>query len=100
MGQAVDYLVQLGHRSIVHVDAGSGPMASPRRHGYRSAMTRHGLANQIRVVSGDFAEDGGVRAARELLAGAVLPTGAIAANGRSAIGILDTMVRARDAGAR
>lgn len=94
IGQAVDHLVQLGHRSIVHVDGGSGPMADPRRRGYRSAMQRHGLAGRIKVVSGDYTEDGGVRAARQLLAGGGLPTALIAANDRSAIGVMDTMVRA------
>ncbi len=64
IGQAVDHLVRLGHRSIAHVDGGSGPVATPRRRGYRAAMIRHGLADQIRVVSGDYTEDGGVRAAR------------------------------------
>jgi len=92
IGRAVDHLVGLGHRSIVHVDGGTGPVAEPRRRGYRAAMRRHGLPD--RVVPGDYTEDGGTRAAHALLAAGDLPTAAVAANDRSAIGILDAVVRA------
>jgi LacI family transcriptional regulator len=94
IGRAVDHLVELGHRRIVHVDGGTGPVAAPRRNGYRAAMRRHGLADLIRVVPGSYTEEGGVAAATGLLAEPSLPTAIVAANDRSAIGIIDALVRA------
>lgn len=94
VGLAVDHLVELGHREIVHLDAGVGTVASDRRRGYRQAMRRHGLAGQLRIITGDCTEEAGARAAQALLEGQDLPTAVVAANDRSAIGLLDTLVRA------
>jgi DNA-binding LacI/PurR family transcriptional regulator len=92
--QAVDHLVGLGHQAITHVDGGEMPGADDRRRGYRAAMRRHGLAGNIRVLSGDYTEEGGARAARDLLTGGRLPTAVIAGNDRSAHGVLGTFLRA------
>jgi DNA-binding LacI/PurR family transcriptional regulator len=92
--QAVDHLVGLGHQAITHVDGGEMPGADERRRGYRAAMRRHGLAGNIRVLSGDYTEEGGARAARDLLTGGRLPTAVIAGNDRSAHGVLGTFLRA------
>jgi DNA-binding LacI/PurR family transcriptional regulator len=89
----VDHLVGLGHRAIVHVDGGTGVIASDRRDGYREAMHRNGLDQHIRVVPGGFTEDAGADAARLLLADDRLPTAIVAANDRAAIGALDTLAR-------
>ena len=51
--QAVDHLVDLGHRDIVHIDGGTLPGATERRRGYRTAMRRHGLDEHIRIMPGD-----------------------------------------------
>jgi len=88
---AVDHLVGLGHRDVVHLDGGQGTIAADRRRGYRAAMRRHSL--EPRCVPGDFTEEGGARAARGLLAGDRLPTAVVAANDRLAIGLLDGLVR-------
>lgn len=56
VGQIVDHLVGLGHRSIAYVDGGKGVIATDRRRGYRTAMRRHGLDEQIRVLHGDHTE--------------------------------------------
>jgi len=91
---AVDHLVELGHRRIVHVDGGSLPGAAQRRTGYRAAMRKHGLQDQIRVIPGDYTEESGAAAARALLAERRLPTAMVAGNDRCAHGILDTFIRA------
>jgi DNA-binding LacI/PurR family transcriptional regulator len=92
--QAVDHLVALGHRRIVHVDGGRKAGAAERRSGYRSAMRRHRLADQIRVIRGDHTEAAGGRAARTLLRENDLPTAILASNDRCAMGILDAFGRA------
>lgn len=91
--QAVDHLVGLGHRDIAHVDGGTMPGATERRRGYRTAMRRHGLDNHIRILRGDYTEESGATAARELL-GDHLPTAVFAGNDRCAHGLLDTLSRA------
>ena len=91
--QAVDHLVGLGHRTIAFIHGGANPGATDRQAGYRAAMTGHGLAREIRVVPGGYTEDDGAKAAQRLLADG-LPTAVIASNDLSAIGLLDSMLRA------
>jgi DNA-binding LacI/PurR family transcriptional regulator len=91
---AVDHLVGLGHRRIVHIDGGDLPAAAGRRSGYRQAMLRHGLVDQIRIIPGDYTEESGAAAARQLLDEGSLPTAIFAANDRCAHGVLDTLTRA------
>ncbi|MGB3442918.1 MAG: LacI family DNA-binding transcriptional regulator [Actinophytocola sp.] len=86
---AVDHLVALGHRDIVHIDGGTGSQAAPRRTGYRLAMTRHGLAP--RVVRGEFTEAAGAAAIRELRRPF---TAVIAANDLNAVGVLSALAEA------
>ncbi|HEY6797221.1 MAG TPA: LacI family DNA-binding transcriptional regulator [Kineosporiaceae bacterium] len=90
VGQAVDHLVGLGHRSIAHVDGGALPAAEDRRDGYRSAVRRHGLDPW--PVAGGQSEEDGARAARELLAQG-LPTAVVCFNDRCAVGLLDVLIR-------
>ncbi len=92
--QAVDHLVELGHRAIVHIDMGVHPGAAERRHGYRTAMRRHGLAEHLRVLPGDKTEASGARAARAMLDAGELPTAIFAGNDRCAVGVLDMLRRA------
>jgi DNA-binding LacI/PurR family transcriptional regulator len=92
--QAVDHLVDLGHRAILHIDLGRHPGAVERRRGYRAAMRRHGLAAQVRVLPGDNTEASGARVTRELLDAGELPTAIFAGNDRCAVGVLDMLRRA------
>jgi DNA-binding LacI/PurR family transcriptional regulator len=90
--RAVDHLVDLGHRRIAHIDGGRAPGAPERRRGYRDAMTRHGLADEIVVVTGGPTEDDGAAAARTLLQSAA-PTGVIVFNDAGATGVLEVLRR-------
>lgn len=92
--QAVEHLVALGHRRIVHVDGGRAPGAAERRVGYKTAMRRAGLAEQIWVVGGGLTEDAGADAARRILREAPRTTAVAVFNDRCAIGLLDTIRRA------
>jgi DNA-binding LacI/PurR family transcriptional regulator len=90
---AVDHLVSLGHRRIVHVDGGRGAGATARRQGYLDAMRHHGLAAQARVVRGDYTEDGGAAGVDGLLANGRRPSAVFVANDLAAIGALHALER-------
>ena len=96
--QAMDHLVELGHRRIVHIDGGRGPGSAERRRAYRAAMRRHGLQAQARVIPGEHTEESGVETGRLLLAerdsGRPLPTAVLAGNDRCAMGLLMALTRA------
>jgi DNA-binding LacI/PurR family transcriptional regulator len=94
MGLAVDHLVELGHRRIVHVDGGGEPGAGDRRRGYSDAMQRHNLDDEIRVFAGEHNEDAGMAAGQALLAEDHLPTAVLAGNDRCAMGLMHTLRRA------
>jgi DNA-binding LacI/PurR family transcriptional regulator len=91
---AVDHLVSLGHRAIVHVDGGKQPGGVYRSRGYRQAMRRHELRDEIRILPGDHTEESGAAAARELMKDQQLPTAIFASNDRCAYGLMVTLVRA------
>ncbi|GAA4861146.1 LacI family DNA-binding transcriptional regulator [Saccharopolyspora cebuensis] len=90
---AVDHLVELGHREIVHVDGGELPGAAERRQAYLREMRARGLGAHLRVLPGDYTEESGARAARTLLAEPTLPTAVVAGNDLCACGLLETLVR-------
>jgi DNA-binding LacI/PurR family transcriptional regulator len=91
--QAIDHLVDLGHRSIVHVDGGRAAGSAQRRAAFRKAMRRHGLAAEAIVVPGDHTEEAGARAARSILDTPLPATAVFASNDRCAVGVLDTLIR-------
>ncbi|MER2134688.1 MAG: LacI family DNA-binding transcriptional regulator [Arthrobacter sp.] len=90
---AVEHLVELGHREIVHVDGGGAVSAQERSTAYREAMTARGLARHIRVLRGGAGEEDGLRAAAELMGG-TLPDAVVVFNDRSALGVLEALRRA------
>lgn len=91
VGQAVDHLVALGHRHLVHVDGGSAPGAADRRLGFSKAVHRHGLDPQ--VVPGGPTEAEGFEATDALLTTHPDTTAIVAFNDRCAAGVLDLLVR-------
>jgi DNA-binding LacI/PurR family transcriptional regulator len=96
--QAMDYLVELGHRRIAHIDGGRGPGSAERRRSYRAAMRRHGLEAELRVIPGEHTEESGIETGRLFLAerdqGRPLPTAVLAGNDRCAMGLLMALGRA------
>ena len=92
---AVEHLVSLGHRRIVHVTGGDNDVANLRRRGYEEAMREHGLGAQVRCVPGDFTDAGGYRGAADALATGDRPTALFVANDIAAVGAL---AAAKDAG--
>jgi DNA-binding LacI/PurR family transcriptional regulator len=86
---AVAYLVELGHRRIVHIDGGRNPGSRPRRQGYERAMVTARL-----VVPGDFSESSGAEAAGKLLKLAKLPTAVLTSNDMAAAGAMDRLAEA------
>jgi DNA-binding LacI/PurR family transcriptional regulator len=91
---ALDHLIALGHRRIAFVDGGRGVIAATRRRGYRDAMRRAGLADQITIIPGDHTEEGGSRAGRLVAGLGDRPSAVVASNDRGAVGVLDALVRA------
>lgn len=91
---AVDYLFELGHRTIHHVDGGTDPGSADRRRAYRAAMRSHGISALSHVISGAHDETAGADAARVMLTGDDLPTAVLAGNDRCALGLLDVFTRA------
>lgn len=89
--QAVEHLVRLGHRRIVHVEGGRAPGAAERRRGFRDAMEGYGL--EPLMVPGGLTEQDGAAATRTVLDRPVerRPTALIAFNDRCATGVLDVL---------
>ncbi len=86
---AMEYLLQLGHRRIAFVtgrpEIGSG---GRRLEGYRDALAGAGIhVNDAYVAQGDFTTETGYKCALELLGMESPPTAIFAANDQSAIGV-------------
>jgi len=93
----VEHLLGLGHRRIGLIrGAERNHDARERTRGYVDAMREAGMViDPSHIVTGDFTESGGHRAARELLAVSERPTAVFASNDSMAIGALSA---AEDAG--
>lgn len=84
---AVEHLVNLGHRDIVHLAAPATDGYLDRRMGYREEMIRAGLRPE--VIDGEYARESAVRKAGALLDRAEPPTAIFAHNDQTALGVLD-----------
>lgn len=94
-GLAVDHLVSLGHRRIVHFDGGAAFTATPRRRGYLAAMRRHGL--EPLVVPSEHTDAAGMAAVRTLLnlfSPNDFPTALLCGNDFNAVGAMSALAEA------
>ncbi|MFE7745019.1 LacI family DNA-binding transcriptional regulator [Nocardia sp. NPDC057455] len=92
---AVDHLVSLGHRRIVHLDGGGAWTSAPRRKGYRTAMQRHGL--EPMVVPSEHTDSAGTAAVRKLLnlfSRDNFPTALVCGNDFNAVGAMSALQEA------
>jgi DNA-binding LacI/PurR family transcriptional regulator len=85
----VNYLFELGHRRIVHIDGGVDLSSQPRRVAYTTAMEELGLAPH--VIEGGYGEKGGAEAAESILKMRRRPTAVFAFNDRVALGAMDRL---------
>jgi DNA-binding LacI/PurR family transcriptional regulator len=85
---AVAHLAGLGHRLITHVDGGPGTIAADRRRGYRAAMMRLGLGENIAIIGGNGRAEGGRRAGESLADQASRATAVVAFNDETAWGVM------------
>lgn len=90
---ATEHLIGLGHRRIAHVDGGSLPGGPARRAAYRRVMREHGLGAHVEVLPGDYTEESGARAARELLSRRDRPTAVFTGNDLCANGLMEVLSR-------
>lgn len=81
---AVNHLVELGHRTIAHINGGTSAAGAQRSSGYEKAMRSHGLP--VRVIPGSFTHEGGANGARAVLDSGEMPTAIFASNDLAAIG--------------
>jgi LacI family transcriptional regulator len=91
--QAVNHLIELGHRRMGCI---SGPRDSPhvgqRLHGFRNALLTHGIALETcPVVDGDFSRQSGYAAMARLLEGPDPPTAVFAASDLMAVGAMQCL---------
>ncbi|GAA2179438.1 LacI family DNA-binding transcriptional regulator [Leucobacter tardus] len=84
----LDHLVAEGLREIAFVGGDGGDVSAARERAYREGMTRHGLADLVRVIRADFTEESGRRAARELVEGGRIPEAVVAVNDLAAMGAM------------
>jgi LacI family transcriptional regulator len=86
--QAMNYLIELGHRRIGFISGRFDLMSAIRRlRGYEDSLAQAGIPlDPDLIVQGDFTAESGLSCARQLLSLPVPPTAIFAANDQSALG--------------
>jgi LacI family transcriptional regulator len=93
--EAVNYLIQRGHRRIGMLTSHEGP-AKYRVQGYRKALAEHSIpVDESSIRHGSYDEDGGYDTMRGLLEGKEVPSAVFAANDLMAMGALVAIREAR-----
>lgn len=98
VAQAMEHLVSLGHRDIVHISAPGSSGGRARSRAFGEIVERRGLSD-ARVVQGGSSEQDGAMVAKSLVeqslsGGRPLPTAVLAFNDRCALGVIDVLLRA------
>ena len=88
IADVVEHLWLLGHRDIAYIDSEAMPPASLRRSGYVRAVKTLDLPTRVLTVAGEYTEESGSIAARQLLAAATFPTAVVAGNDQAALGAM------------
>jgi LacI family repressor for deo operon, udp, cdd, tsx, nupC, and nupG len=87
---AVQHLLQLGHRRIAYIDGPQDyPICAERRAGYEQAIVEAGIdADPQLEVQGDFSLQSGAEVMHQLLGREHIPSAVFAANDEMAIGAI------------
>jgi len=94
----VEHLLAQGHRHLVFIQGPPGNRdASERERGYRAALASLAPSYPAITLEGDFSEESGYRAGRQVLAIRPRPDAVFAANDMMAIGCMAAL---REAGIR
>ncbi len=89
---AIDFLADLGHRRIAHIDGGDSLISASRRHAYLAALEDRGLARNSRVVPGGETQLAGQRAAHILLRSSrAMPTAIVCFNDEVAVAAMGVL---------
>lgn len=89
------HLVGCGHRRIALIAGPDGNFdAGERLKGYRDALARSGQKIEAQILRGDFTEESGYHAGRQLLTAAKRPQAVFASNDMMAIGCLFALTEA------
>ncbi|GAC42666.1 LacI family DNA-binding transcriptional regulator [Paenibacillus popilliae] len=92
--EATRHLVELGHRSIAHIQGpGFFLSAVERERGFRQALAESGL-EPYAVESGEFSSESGYQAVRKWLEQGQLPTALFAADDFTALGAINALTEA------
>jgi DNA-binding LacI/PurR family transcriptional regulator len=91
---AVDHLLDLGHRTVVHLPGPADWLeAAARREGWRMALEERGAVVPELMAEGDWTSRSGYQSGRRMLVDST-PTAVFAANDQMALGLLRALYEA------